>query len=205
MRSLKNYIEQHPTLKKHILDLLVHPRKSRPRLWLRCLLPLYIKKGKNSLIYRSVRKDLVPFKKFTLGRYSIVEDYGVLNNAVGDITIGEYSFVGMHNTIIGPVEIGSDVITAQGVVITGLNHNYSEISRPIRKQGITVSEVIIHNKVWIGANVVILPGVVLGEHVIVGAGSVVTQSVPPYSVVVGNPAKIIKQYNFDNKRWEIVN
>ena len=59
----------------------------------------------------------------------------------------------------------------------------------------------IADDVWIGGNVVILAGISIGEHAVIGAGSVVTKDVPPYSVVVGNPAKIVKKYDFNLNVW----
>lgn len=81
----------------------------------------YLKYGKGSIIYRSVRKDLPPFNRFSLGRYSVVEDFCCLNNAVGDIIIGNYSRIGLGNTIIGPVNIGDHVNLAQNITVSGLN------------------------------------------------------------------------------------
>ena len=59
----------------------------------------------------------------------------------------------------------------------------------------------IGDKVWVGESVCILPGVTIGECSIIGAGSVVTKSIPPYSIAVGTPAKVIKRYNFDTRSW----
>jgi acetyltransferase-like isoleucine patch superfamily enzyme len=61
--------------------------------------------------------------------------------------------------------------------------------------------VTIADDVWIGGNVVILAGISIGKHAVIGAGSVVTKDVPPYSVVVGNPAKIVKKYDFNLNAW----
>jgi acetyltransferase-like isoleucine patch superfamily enzyme len=57
---------------------------------------------------------------------------------------------------------------------------------------------------WIGANAVITAGVTIGKHSIIAAGAVVTKNIPPYSVAVGNPARVIKQYNFTSQKWEKV-
>lgn len=67
-------------LKQRILHLIMHPVKTRPRFWLCCLQFLYIKRGKKSVIYRSVRKDIVPFNIFKLRYCSVVEDYAIINN-----------------------------------------------------------------------------------------------------------------------------
>lgn len=115
------------------------------------------------MIYRSVRKDLPPFNQFSLGRYSVVEDFSCLNNAVGDLIIGDYTRIGLGNTIIGPVLIGNHVNLAQHVTVTGLNHNYQDAEKSIDEQGVSTQPVTIEDDVWVGANSVILPGVTLGE------------------------------------------
>ena len=73
-----------------------------------------------------------------------------------------------------------------------MNHNYQDKSKLIRNQGSDIKPVIIEDNVWIAARSIILPGVEIGKGSVIGAGSVVTRSIPPFSVVVGNPAKLIK-------------
>lgn len=201
MHQLIEKIKANPRLKKFVLHLMMHPVKTRPRLWLRLLQPFYLKRGKKSVIYSNVRKDLVPFNQFVLGNHSVVESFSTLNNAVGDILIGDNSRIGLGNTLIGPVTIGCRVNLAQQVVVSGLNHNYESITTPIDEQGINVSAITIQNDVWVGANSTILAGVTIGEHSVIGAGSVVTKDIAPYSVAVGNPARVIKRYNFEQQKW----
>jgi acetyltransferase-like isoleucine patch superfamily enzyme len=136
-----------------------------------------------------------------LGKHSVVEDFSCLNNAVGDLIIGNKSRIGLGNTIIGPVLIGNDVNIAQNVTISGLNHNFQDINKTIASQGVTTTRIVIEDDVWIGANSVILAGSNIGKHSVIAAGSIVTHSVPPFSVVAGNPAKIIKKYDFEKKKW----
>ena len=88
--------------------------------------------------------------------------------------------------------------------MSGLNHNYEDITRPISEQGVVTAPIVIEDEVWIGANVFVAAGVTIGRHSIVGGGSVVTKDVPPYSIVAGNPAKLIKQYNPETRKWERV-
>ena len=203
--SLKQKIKTNPVLKQRVLFLMMHPIKTRPRRWLRYLQFLYMKKGKRSVIYRSVRKDIVPFYSFVIGDYSVIEDYSIINNAVGDIVIGNHTRVGVGNTIIGPVTIGDKVNLAQNVVVSGLNHNFENVNRTIAEQGVSTKETKINTDVWIGANTVVLAGVCIGEHVVIGAGSVVIKDIPGYSVAVGNPARIIKQYDIEKEQWIKVN
>jgi acetyltransferase-like isoleucine patch superfamily enzyme len=93
------------------------------------------------------------------------------------------------------------VILAQNIVVSGLNHSYEDISLPPRLQKVSTKPIRIEDNVWIGANAVITAGVTIGKHSVVGAGSVVTKDVPGYCVAVGNPARIIKKYDFERKEW----
>lgn len=148
--------------------------------------------------------DVMPFNDFVLGDNSTIEDFATINNGMGPVIIGNGTRIGISNVLIGPLKIGNDVILAQNVVLSGLNHCYEDISFPIKKQGCSIAEIIVEDEVWIGANVVITAGVTIGKHAVVAAGSVVTKDVEPYSIVAGNPAKIIKRYNFFNDEWEKV-
>lgn len=137
--------------------------------------------------------DTPPYRKFSLGDYSVIESFACINNAVGDVIIGDHTRIGLHNTIIGPVTIGSHVNLAQGITVTALNHNFEDSDKRIDEQGVSTTPVIIEDDIWIGANAVILPGVTIGNHSVVAAGAIVTKNVPPHSLVAGVPAKIIKQ------------
>lgn len=199
--GLKDKIKSSPRLKKVIHSLLMHPVRTRPRWYLRLFQFLYVRRGRRSVIYCSVRRDLVPFRKCEIGAYSVVESFSLLNNAVGDLIIGDHSRIGVGNTVIGPVCIGDYVHIGQHVLISGLNHSYERVDIKISEQGITVKQVTIDSNVWIGANVVILPGITIGQHSVVGAGSVVTKDVPPFTVVAGNPARIVKQWDATQQKW----
>lgn len=203
-QQLKDRIKHNPTLKKLVYNFIMHPVKTRPQWWIRLFAFTYQKRGKGSVIYRSVRKDLPPFRKFALGKYAVVEDFCCLNNAVGDLTIGDYSRVGLGCTVIGPVTIGNHVHLGQHITVSGLNHNYEDVSLRIDEQGVSTSPIIIEDDVWIGANATILPGVTIGTHSVIAAGSVVHKSIPPYSICAGVPARVVKQYNFDCKEWKKV-
>ena len=182
-----------PKLKKLIDWVIMNQVQTRPRWFIRLLAPLYQHRGKHSVIHRSARMDTPPYRKFSLGDYSVVESFACINNAVGDVQIGDYTRIGLHNTIIGPVRIGNNVNLAQGITVTALNHNFDDTNKRIDEQGVSTNAVTIEDDVWIGANAVILPGVTIGNHCVVAAGAVVTKDVPPHSLVAGVPAKIIKQ------------
>ncbi len=106
--------------------------------------------------------------------------------------------------MIGPLQIGNDVMIAQHVVISALNHGYADVTLPISLQPVTTKPVVIEDEAWIGANAVITAGVRVGKHAVVAAGSVVTKDVLPYSIVAGNPARLIKKYNALTGAWESV-
>jgi len=186
-------LTNHPGLKKFLDYLIMNQRDARPRWYIRLLAPLYQKRGRGSKIYGSVRMDTPPYRRFVLGRRSVIESYSCINNACGDIIIGDNTRIGLHNTVIGPVSIGSNVNIAQGVVITALNHNFSEEGKRIDEQGVSLQPITIADDVWIGANAVILPGVSIGEHSVIAAGAVVSRNIPPHSLAMGVPAKVHKE------------
>ncbi len=202
--KIKEKLKSHPGIKNAMLNMMVDPVLTRPRLWLRLLFPFYIKKGRRSFIYRNVRKDIVPFNIFHIGSASVIESFSIINNMVGDIIIGDKCRVGLSNTIIGPVRIENNVMIGQHVVVSALNHNYTDISKPISHQGVSTALITIEEGVWVGANSVITAGVTIGKNSVIAAGSVVTKDVPPFCVAAGSPAKIIKRYSSQSKQWERV-
>ena len=190
--SFRQRLKGSPKLKRWLDYLIMNQRDARPRWYLRLLTPLYQHRGRGSKIYWSARMDTPPYRRFWLGKQSVIESFCCINNAVGDVTIGDHTRIGIHSTIIGPVCIGSHVHLAQGITVTALNHRYDDKKRRIDEQGVSTQPVVISDDVWIGANAVILPGVTIGRHAVVAAGAVVTKDVPDYCMVGGVPAKIIK-------------
>jgi len=89
--------------------------------------------------------DVLPFNKFELGEYSTIEDFATVNNGVGDVIIGVKTRIGLGNVIIGPVQIGNNVMLAQNIVLSGLNHSYENIEIPIMNQQVTKSKIIIED------------------------------------------------------------
>jgi acetyltransferase-like isoleucine patch superfamily enzyme len=185
--------KSNPRLKRMVDWLFMNQVETRPRWFIRLLAPLYQHRGRHAIIHHSVRMDTPPYRKFWLGDYSVVESFACINNAVGDVIIGDHTRIGLHNTIIGPVTIGSHVNLAQGITITALNHNFDDSEKRIDQQGISTKEVVLEDDIWVGANAVILPGVTIGKHAVVAAGAIVTKDVPPHSLVAGVPAKVIRQ------------
>ena len=190
--QIRQGLKGNPKLKRWIDRFIMNQRDARPRWYIRLLAPLYQHRGRGSKIYWSVRMDTPPYRKFSLGTKSVIESYCCINNAVGDVLIGNHTRIGIHNTIIGPVTIGNHVNLAQGITVTALNHNFIDTTLRIDEQGISTNPVEIGDDVWIGANAVILPGVTIGRHVVVAAGAVVTKDVRDNCVVGGVPAKVLK-------------
>lgn len=201
--SIVDRIKSSPTLKKIAHWLLIPPNDHKPRLWVRLMInPFKHKKGKSSIIRCRNRMDVFPFNRFEIGTGSTIEDFVTVNNGVGDVIIGDHSMIGIGSVIIGPVTIGNHVMLAQNIVVSGLNHGYEDPHRPPSLQKEVRKQIVISDDVWIGANSVITAGITIGKHVVVGAGSVVTKSIPDYCVAVGNPARIIKQYSFEEATWK---
>lgn len=146
---------------------------------------------------------------------SIIGNHVQINrsNMIVDSKLGDYTYTGM-NTVIKHATIGKFCSISWGVSIAGGNHNYRFISpHPFiylksfgivnENENLEIEEINIGNDVWIGANTSILPGISIGDGVVVGAGSVVTKDVPDYAIVAGNPAKIIK-YRFEEKKLQLL-
>lgn len=179
---------------KRLADFLIMNRvQTRPRWYVRMFAPLYQHRGRHSVIHGSVRMDTPPYRRFSLGRRSVIESFCCINNAVGDVIIGDDSRIGLHCTVIGPVTIGSHVHLAQGIIVTALNHNYADPHKRIDEQGISTAPITIEDDVWIGANAVILPGVTIGRHAVIAAGAVVTKDVPGGTLAAGVPAVLKKR------------
>jgi|SRR6185503_2137365 len=203
--SLLQIVKSKPGLKKFTHWLIIPTGQARPRLWVRWFVnPFIHKKGRGAKIRFNTRMDVFPFNMFNLGANSIIEDFATINNGVGDVFIGENTGIGLGNVIIGPVKMGDYVMLAQNIVISGLNHGYQDVTVPPRLQKVVTKQITIEDNVWIGANSVVTAGVTIGKHAVIGAGSVVTKDIPQYSVAAGNPAKVIKKYNFKTNSWERV-
>ncbi len=136
-------------------------------------------------------------KKATIGKGANIRPNVILREPQ-NIVIGD--FCGFNNNTIlnggkekAKLIIGNYVRVGPNVCIYVANHNIYDSGIPIVNQGYTEKDVIIENDVWIGANSVILPGVHIGKGAVIGAGSVVTKNLPPYSICGGVPAKVIKQ------------
>lgn len=109
------------------------------------------------------------------------------------VEIGENSSLNKGAWIGNDTVIGDDVMMGPYVVMLSGSHNFEDVTVPMTKQGAPPRKpIIVGNDVWIGTRSIILPGVRIGNHVIIGAGSVVTKDVPDWAIVAGNPARILK-------------
>ena len=139
--------------------------------------------------------------------HGVYLDHGVyLHACPSGIHIGAGSFV-MKNAILhvynfrdlpnAGITIGDDVYLAPLVQMLAVNHIYDDPTRPISVQGITAQGIVVEDGAWIGGGAIVLDGVRIGRNAVVGAGAVVTRDVPPYTVVVGNPARVVRDLRAD--------
>lgn len=134
-----------------------------------------------------------------IGRYSRISVYDW-----GGVEIEDNCQMGQFLSIIagGDVIIRRNALIASYVAIISENHAIDpECGRSYSSQALISKNIEIQENCWIGEKVVILPGVTIGEWSVIGAGSVVNSNIPPYSIAVGNPAKVIKRYDFETHLW----
>ncbi|RGH50073.1 acyltransferase [Ruminococcus sp. AM41-10BH] len=116
--------------------------------------------------------------------------------------------IGMFSRLacINEISLGNTVLTGPNVFIRDHNHAYEDVEKPISAQGNigNNNKVIIDDDCWIGTNVVICGNVHIGKHIVIGAGTFVNKDIPSYCVAVGNPARVVKKYNFERGEWEKV-
>lgn len=116
------------------------------------------------------------------------------------VELGDNSGIGINASITGSVHIGDNVMMGPCCTFYSYNHAFDRLDIPMCRQGFSEEKtIVIGNDVWIGGHVIFLPGVHVGNGAIVGAGAIVTKDVPEYAIVGGNPAKVIKYRNGENK------
>lgn len=119
-----------------------------------------------------------------------------------NVFIGRNNIIGARNSIVLEEGVGLGPHT----MIGDFAHNYKDAEVPFLLQDVSKGGYVrIERHAWIGANVFIVPNVTIGRHAVIGANSVITRDIPAYSVAVGAPARVIKQYNFNLKQWVKVN
>ena len=145
----------------------------------------------NCMTYRGI----IAGDRVTIGKHAIIRPTNIYGSAIGEglkignnSSIGPYSYIGCS----GFIEIGDNVMMSPRVSIYAENHLFDHPELTIKEQGVKREFVKIEDDCWIAANTIILAGVTIGRGSVIAAGSVVTKDVPPYSIVGGVPAKVIK-------------
>lgn len=171
--------------------------------------PIYIQNGveflgtnciemdKGVYIFKGVRIDAKGHEnnKIYLGNGVAIErnvDIGCLEDTY--IHIDEETFIGPDVCIAGPgdIRIGKNCMIAAHSGIYANNHNFADPMQPIKHQGVTRKGIVIEDDCWLGHGVTVLDGVTIGRGSVIGAGAVVNKDIPPFSVAVGTPARVIK-------------
>ena len=140
-----------------------------------------------------------------IGKYSRIQIYPQPSQKMPKIIIGNNCYIEQRISLLAGADIRIDdgVLMASDILITSENHSMDpESNMYYMDQKLTCAAVHIKEGCWIGEKVCILPGVTIGKKSIIGAGSIVNKSIPDYSIAVGNPARIIKHYNFEMHQWE---
>lgn len=174
-----------------------------------CYSFLFGKYGRHSLIIHPLQLDGI--KNIRIGNYVYIHAQSwlaavPLTGEKAELIIGDYSTLGHFNHIYAThsIVIENHVLTADRVYISDNLHSYEDPQTPILNQAIhQVKDVRIGEGSWLGENVCVI-GASIGKHCIIGANAVVTKDIPDYSVAVGIPARVIKQYNFTTQQWEKV-
>ncbi len=129
----------------------------------------------------------------SLGKGVIVKYQCYIGKGIG-LVVGDRSQLGQNARIDQQVTFGDDVVMGPDVVIMTNAHRFDDVNIPINQQGnFPLAPVTVGNDVWLGTGVIVMPGVTIGDGSVVGAGSIVTKDIPPYSIAVGNPAKVLRK------------
>ena len=136
-------------------------------------------------------------RRLDLGEHVLLEpNVWLTAPAPGRIRIGGGTFLnlGVQVAAIELVEIGEHCMFANGCFVTDANHRFDDPDKPVTWQGFTSARAprAIGDNVWCGANVVVTSGVTIGERCVIGANSVVTTDLPPFSIAAGSPARVLR-------------
>ena len=152
-----------------------------------------------------------PIKLYGVKHAYLGKRFRILNGArfeihdKGELHVGENVSIGQNFHVVAggneKLYIGNNVTISGNVFISNMNHSYEKINTHCYDQEHIAKETSIGDYCFIGYGAVVLPGTKLGKNVIVGANAVVHGEFPDYTVIAGNPAKIIKQYDMEKKQW----
>ncbi|MES1222556.1 MAG: acyltransferase, partial [Bacteroidota bacterium] len=151
--------------------------------------------GTRNFIHSSAKLDTSRGGTITIGNDNEILNGCLLMSYGGNIVIGDHCSINPYTIIYGHgkgVVIGNNVLIAGHCMIIPSNHNFTDKKIPIREQGETSLGIVIEDDVWIANGCSILDGVTIGKGSVIAAGSVITKTVQPYSIVGGVPAKLIK-------------
>jgi acetyltransferase-like isoleucine patch superfamily enzyme len=150
---------------------------------------VYARKPSYGNAYKMLREG-----RLIIGRYTFLEAGVTIQSAEGKIAIGQRAYLSRGVTVgaVGLVEIGDFALIGPGSYVTDADHRFSDHTVPVADQGMSSKgPTVIEDNVWLGANAVVTSGVRIGRHSVIGANSVVTRDIPPFSVAAGIPAKVV--------------
>ena len=126
-------------------------------------------------------------------RIALDDNVEVRNLTSQELYIGSHTSINRNTVIRGKVKIGENVSIAPNCMIIGASHRFDDVNKIIKEQGFVVKGIEIGSDVWIGANCCILDGTTIGSGCVIGAGSIVTKSIPPGCVAFGNPCRVVRK------------
>lgn len=167
----------------------------------RILFPGHLSVGRNVAIGDFVTMNCFGSRGVSLGNNVRIREFGWvqvtshLSHPGQGLTVGADTYIGPHCVLGagGGIVIGRHAVLGAYVQLLAEDHAFGDPNRPIDQQGVRRQGITIEDGCWLGNNVIVLDGVRVGEHSVIGAGSVVTRDIPPRSVAVGNPARILKE------------
>ena len=151
--------------------------------------------GRGSHVSRKARLEARWGSQLTIGEETSINHGAIVAATGGHIRIGARGYVGHYAVLYGGggLTIGDDVLIGPGVLVAAANHRFERVDVPINQQAESRLGIVVESDVWIGGHAIIVDGVRVGTGAVIAAGSVVTRDVPPYTVVGGVPAQVIRR------------